>query len=245
MNDEDLDRRLRAADRMDGVRLPESVLEGVHREARAIADRSLRRRISAVAGIGVFSLGALTAAPSAVQAITHWLAVAEWQPDAGGEILPDSEMVDLSAPDLPEYIASLYPEWLPLAPGVTREQLVADVVGADLPEEGFTQEVGFRERFESLAYCGWVDAWLTADDPAVTSAAIAVMRDAIDWPAFTATDGGGRREYLTVYAMAAESGDRDGVQFAAWQYGCSAWDGTDRGWWIEQNPWFQQNDPRR
>lgn len=35
-------------------------------------------------------------------------------------------------------------------------------------------------------------------------------------------DGGGIVESLEQYAHAARTGDRDGVQFAAWQWGCAS-----------------------
>jgi len=247
MHDDELDARLRAADRMVGVAIPEADLDRAFDAARNQGRAGHRLRLGIVAGAVALGLGGgIVAAPAVADTIREWFAVAEWQPDPAGEVLPDSEMVDLSAPDLAEYIASRYPEWLPLAPGTTRQQLIDAVVGRwqAVPEAGFTQEVGFREDFESLAYCSWVDAWLTSADSSVVSRATDVMREAIEWPAFVATDGGGRAEFLTAYAMAAEAGDRDGVQLAAWQYGCGSWDGESRTWWIEQNEWFQQNDPR-
>jgi hypothetical protein len=237
MRDDQLDRRLRRTDPMAGVHVPEHVLDRMHVEVRAASAKSRQRRFAGIAGLGVFALGGLTAAPVAADAVREWLAVAEWQPEAGGEILPDSEMVDLSATDLPEYIAAKYPDWLPIPPGSTREQLIAQVVErwSQVPEVGFTQEVGIRETFERIAYCGWVDAWLTAGDPAVVAEATGVMADAPEWPAINQTDGGGVVAVLAVFAEAARTGDHDGVQYAAWQWGCSAWDGDPREWWGQEN----------
>jgi hypothetical protein len=246
MHDEELDARLRSADRMNGIAIPDDVLDRVFAEARAEGRRGGRVRTGVIgAGVVLGLIGGAVAAPAIADTVRAWLAVSEWQPEAGGEVLPGSEMVDLSAADLPEYIASRYPEWLPLAPGETREHLIDEVVARWSMGSGNTQEVGLRHDFEMLAYCGWVDAWLNSADPSEVAQATTVFRQAIDWPAMNETDGGGTREFLTVYAMAAEAGDRDGIQFAAWQYGCDAWDGQSRAWWLEQNEWFQQNDPRR
>ena len=248
MNDEELDRRLRAADRMTAVQIAGEVLDRVHADVRAEAKKRQRRRIGAIAGLGVLALGGLATAPAAAEVVREWLAIADWQPDAGGEILPGSEMIDLSAPDRPAYIASRFPEWLPIPPGTTRTEMIDEVVDRwrNVPDAGFTQEIGFRYDFERLAYCGWIDAWLTSEDAVVVAKATTVMRDSIGWPAFNATDADGVvPAFLTAYADAAATGDRDGVQFAAWQYGCSTWDGEDRQWWLERNAWFQQNDPRR
>jgi hypothetical protein len=248
MNDEELDRRLRAHDRMAGVRVAEDVLDRVHADTRAAGTKGRRRRAAAIAGLGVLVLGGVATAPAAADVVRDWLAIAEWQPEGGTEIIPGSDMIDLSAPDLPEYIASRFPEWLAIPPGTTREQIIGEVVShwQNVPEVGLTQEIGFRYDFERIAYCGWVDAWLTSDDPALVSEATHRMREAIGWPAFNATDADGVVPlFLTTYANAAEDSDVDGVQFAAWQYGCAVWDGDDRGWWLEQNEWFQQNDPRR
>jgi hypothetical protein len=248
MNDDELDRRLKTADRMAEVHVADALLDGVHADARAASQRALRRRALGIAGFGVLALGGLATAPAAADAFQDWLAIAEWQPEGGTEIIPGSDMIDLSAPDLPEYIASRFPEWLPIPPGTTRERMIDDVVDLwqSKPDVGFTQEVGFRYDFERIAYCGWIDAWLTSDDPAVVSEATRTMRGAIGWPAFNDTDADGVvPTFLTAYANAAEQGDPDGVQFAAWQYGCSSWDGDHRAWWIEENEWFQQNDPRQ
>jgi hypothetical protein len=246
MHDDELDARLKSADRMTGVSITGEALDKAFSDAREQAQRRRRLRVVVLAGSVAVALGGgAIAAPAVADTIRDWLAVAAWQPEPGGEIL-DSEMVDLSAPDLPAYIASRFPEWLPIPPGATREQLIEDVVERwqGVPEAGFTQEVAFRESFESLAYCGWVDAWLTSGEPATTARATEVLREAIDWPAFTQTDGGGRREFLTAYAIAAEAGDHDGIQVAAWQYGCGAFDGDPRPWWFEQNEWLRQNDGR-
>jgi hypothetical protein len=225
MNDEELDRRLRTADRMSGVRIAEEVLDRVHSDVRAEAARSLRRRAAAVVGLGVLSLGALATAPAAADVVREWLAIAEWQPEAEGEILPDSDMIDLSAPDLPDYIASRFPEWLPIPPGTTREQMIDDVVASwhNVPEAGFTQEIAFRYDFERIAYCGWVDAWLTSDDVATVARATDTIRAAVDWPAFTATDGdGGTAAFLGAYATAADADSKTPTtQRTPWARRCS------------------------
>jgi hypothetical protein len=235
MRDDELDERLRSFDRMRGVRVPGEVLDRTVAEVRAGRQRL---RAGVIAGAAVLGIGGLLAAPVAANALREWLAVAEWQPEAGGEILPDSEMIDLSAPDLPEYIASRFPDDLPIPPGATREELIAAVVEhwQSVPETGFTQEIGFRYEFERLAYCGWLDARLTSVDIAVLARADAVLEEAIRWPAFVTTDADGVVPiFLRAYAEASHRGDLDGLQYAAWQYGCPVWDGDPRAWWGEQN----------
>ena len=47
----------------------------------------------------------------------------------------NSEWIDVSASDVDEVVASVYPEWMPLAPGVTREDL-SDRVTAFMATDG-------------------------------------------------------------------------------------------------------------
>jgi hypothetical protein len=236
MTEEELDERLRSFDRMRGVAVPDEVLEQLLAEARSRGRIGLRRKTAAIVGAALLGLGGLVAAPAAADAVREWLAVADWQPEAGGEILPDSEMVDLSAPDLPDYIASRYPEWLPLAPGQTREELIATVVEqwSNVPEAGFTQEVGLRHSFEIAAYCGWVGAWLDAENLDRAAEAGRVLADAAHWPAMEATDGDIIVEIMDEVARSAAAGDREGPLFVAALYGCAAADGESHSAWFEQ-----------
>lgn len=242
MRDEELDRRLAVADRMADVDVAPRVLDELVERTRDGGRRSRRARLAVVAGGLALALGGgIAAAPAVADTVREWLAIAEWQPDAGGEVLPDSEMIDLSAPDLDEYIASIYPEWLPLAPGRTREQLIAAVIEqwSSVPEPGFTQEVGFRHSFEILVYCDWVGVWL-AGDPGLVVEANRVLADAPQWPAFVATDGDIIVEIMTEVARSAADGDREGVLFVAGMYGCEAADGEPHGeWFAERAEYFE------
>lgn len=51
----------------------------------------------------------------------------------------DTEWLDLGADDLPEVVASLYTDWIPLAPRVTREELTARVADAMAQETALAQ----------------------------------------------------------------------------------------------------------
>ena len=226
MNDDELDRRLRRLDRMAEAHVPEAVLDGVHAAARAVGARSSNRRFSLIAGLTVFALGGVAAAPTLADTVEQWLATSGWQPAVGNEFIPGSETVDLTAPDLPDYIASRYPEWLPLPAGTTRQDLIDAVieVWTHAPEgQRYTQEVGIRYSFEQYAVCGWIEIARTSDDPAVVAHASVVMRDAATWPAIAAYETvlGDATDIPEVLTAAADAtGDPATISQAAWRLGC-------------------------
>ena len=233
MRDTEIDERLRSLDRMADIRMPAEVLDRAVAEVRA--GRARRRRTGLIAGAVALVLGGLLVAPAAT-AVRGWLAVLDWHP-TGTEVIEGSEWVDLSAPDLPEYAASVFPDWLPIPPGETRESMIDAVVAqwTAVPEPGITSDWGFRYEYERLAYCGWLETRLTSNDLAELTRADRVLEEAIRWPAFTATDADGVVPiYLRAYSDASRRGDLDGLQYGAWQYGCPVWDGDPRAWWGEQ-----------
>lgn len=193
--------------------------------------RTIRRRIVAAAAGTALLVGGVVAAPAAAEGLRRFLAQSEWQPAAGGEILPDSEMVDLGAPDLAQYIDTIYPTALPLAPGQTRAGLVAQVVAAYSQPDATMQEVGLRRALERLAYIGWLDEWNAAHaagDATRERAALAVIADAPTWPAFVATDGGGITAFMSRGAKALAAGRADAAQAMLQMEAAPSWDGVDR-----------------
>jgi len=250
MDDDELDLRLSRADRAQVSAVPRATLDELVLATREAGRTSQRRRLG-LAGVlaAAAVVGGALAAPAAADGISEFLAISEWQPgldpglpaDCPPEscaFAPGSEMVDLSAPDLRHYLETIYPEWLPLAPGTTRAGILdgmAAQAAAD-PEAGLTQEIALRATMERNAICSWVDLWLTTSDDAERTRAADVMQEARSWPATVDTDGGGVVAFLEVYATGAAAGDRDAVEAASWQLSCS----TAKGYPAD---WFEQNTP--
>lgn len=232
ITDDELTERLRRqAARYPAPRVPSPVLHALVTETRkATESTSLRRKITAgVASIGVIG-GGFLAAPAATAAIERFLAQTSIT-FGGSEVIEESEFVDTSAADLDEYIDSIYPEWLPLAPGQTRSELIEQVRAAAAAEPGITQEIGIRRELERVVYTAWIDEWIAAyrtDDAERMSDASRVLSDAATWPGFVGTDGGGVTAIMAAYAREIE---RENVQAAlelAQVEGASSWDGIDR-----------------
>lgn len=232
ITDEELSRRLgrEAASRQTG-KVPNGVIALLVSDARSeVESGSLRRKILAGAvGVAVVG-GGLVAAPAAAEVIRHFLA----QTDivfSGTEVVEDSEFVDTSASDLGAYIESIYPAWLPLAPGQTREGVIEQVSGARAAEPGIGQEVGLRRDLEHAVYVGWIDEWIAAQaagDADRMAVAAGFIADAATWPAFTATDGGGVTYIMAGYAREIAAGKADAAQELAQVEGAPSWDGVDR-----------------
>jgi hypothetical protein len=232
IHNDDLDRLLRAPD------VPPTRPDTLDQVARAARDLGLRQRRGRLMGSAITVVVglclALVAAPATAEVVRQFLALTEWEPDAEAPQLPGSEFVDLGAPDLADYIESIYPDWLPLAPGQTREQLIAETAAGyarvEGPGESFTQELYIRARLEDLAYCGWIDLWVT--DPASRSDAAAVIAERSTWPATAARADAPALVLFDAVAVAATDGDREGVLAGAQAFECTSWDGTDRTPWL-------------
>lgn len=224
LTEAELDARLARADRAAGLWVDAGVLDALaldlQREARG---RRRRRRLVALGAGGALLVGALTA-PAAADGIRFLAQTGEYVAvgDEAGE-----EFIDWTAPDIGDYIATLYPDYLTLPPGMSREGLIDELVaGITAVEEPTTSSDGFFvSGFEQLAHCGWIDEWLAADD-AGDMARRDIATAAID-PAgnlrYTATllvDEGGRLS-MDAEVKAVREGDRIGVEFAAWQW-CDA-----------------------
>lgn len=231
--DDELDARLARADRAAGAFPAGSALERLAAETRRESRQtSLRRRVAALTGTGLLVVGGVAVAPAAADTARQFLAQLDWSPEPGGEILPDSEMVDLSAPDLPDYVASLdFPE-IPLAPGQTREGLIAEVAAQWAVPDGVAQEVGIRHSFEILVWWGWLDeldAALVAGNVARQDAALAVLHEAPTWPAMVATDGDIITIIMDFFVDELDrTRDREVLQVLLRLEWAPSWDGVER-----------------
>jgi hypothetical protein len=196
------------------------------------------RRLWAVWATAVAAVVAVSIPAGAVA--TDYVARTGWfgSPDPGGAAggadsteSDDTEWLDLGAADLPEVVASLYPERLPLAPGVTRQQLTDRVVAEMSRMDGLAQETLVRKTYEYEAYRDWIGAWISANDQedrTAAATAASVLEDAAGWPATVETDGGGITDLMRAYARRIASGDRDAAQALAQLENAPGWDGIDR-----------------
>ena len=244
VTDEQLDARLVRADRAREVPVETRSLDDLALAARAEARRRGRRRITggAVAG-GALALalvaGGFAAAPAVGEAIRAFIAqtgIVPGEEEAGSEVAPGSEWIDTSASDLRDYIESIYPAWLPLAPGQDRAALIDQVTGERAANPGMQQEVGIRLRFEWLVMDAWLDEWIAAHsvgDAGREVKAMNVLLESRDWPASVASDGGGvhTMHVLLIDRMAA--GDAEAAQVFAQMENTVGWDRVDRSPQIE------------
>jgi hypothetical protein len=210
MNDADIDRRLRAADRAHAI--AGGTLDALAVAAQREARTSRRRRLTAIGMSALLVVGGgAVAAPAAADAVREFLAQSDWFPAAGGEILPDSEWVDLEAGDLREYIEFVYPEYIPIPPSMTRDEIIDRTYEIWNQPDATTQEVSLRRSVETFAYCGWavelIDAQRDGDAGRYDRAAQTVLA-AAEWPALVATDGGGITAHLREVGTAALKGER-------------------------------------
>lgn len=212
MNDEDLDQRLSRLSRTAEV--DASTLARLAISARQQAVSSRRRSAAGLALSALLVIGGLLIATPASAGVRHFLAQLGLPIGGGSEVIPDSEWIDLSAADLREYIASIFPDDLPIAPNQTREGLIDGAFEMHEATNTITQEVGIRRSLEVLSYCGWAlelrDA-ATAGDGDRYDRAASTLLDAADWPALVATDGGGITDRLRDAGEAAVRGDRGSV----------------------------------
>ncbi|TPW76721.1 hypothetical protein [Schumannella sp. 10F1B-5-1] len=234
IDDDELDARLtrtrREIDPSDGL------VTGVAAASVRRRGRARRRRLAWGGGIAALALllGGVTA-PAAADAIRQFLAQTG-QTCSGGECGEGSEVIDLNAPDVDEYAASLYPDYVPVPPGTTRDAIIQQVSSeADLNRApGLTTESGFVMQYEIAGYCGWVGDWLAAEkkhDTQRRDAATQVIVASTAWPNLNAGDAG---KINALVAGAAQSGDAEGIRFAAQLWACPASRGftTSYGDWL-------------
>ncbi|MFT4137244.1 hypothetical protein [Microbacterium sp.] len=235
MSDPDLLDALRAADPASTITITPSDAAAAVRRARP--SRLSRRRwsvwataLTAIVVVGV-PVGAVA---TEFAARTGWFGSPNPGDDRGASVsteADDSEWLDLGADDLPDVVASLYPEWLPLAPGVTRAALTARVSDTMAGMGGLAQATLVRRTFEHEAYRDWITAWITAHengDATGQTKAAAILADAAEWPATVETDGGGVTDAMRAFARRIAAGDADAAQALAQIENAPGWDGTDR-----------------
>lgn len=221
------------------LELDEGGRERVH---RAVIESSRRRRVrrATVAGAAALTLGAgLIALPAAADVVREFLAqtgvVCEGS-ECGGDW---GEMIDLGAPDVDEFVASKYPDYLVLAPGQSRDGVVAQVQEAFPTEQNaVTPEASFAAEYEHLAYCGWIDEWLRADAEADLTArgdASDVLTEMLTWPGpMQTTDDPNIIVLQSAFAEAAREGDDDGVKAGGYMNRCPGYT-ESKSAWIRSN----------
>lgn len=227
INDDELGARLTKLDRAQSViATDESLDELLHKITIPAKRRANHLKLVsglAVGGLLVIGVGVLPAAA----AVRAFLAqVVEEPPGGGTEVIPESDWIDTGAGDIREFVASRYPDALPLPRGVARNDVIDTVAFSISRTAGIRQTTGVDRAYESYIYCRWVDVWLTSDavgDGAGKNYAANIMHDAATWPATVAGDGGGVVEQQTKFATSAESGDSLGVQDAFDSNGCPGW----------------------
>jgi hypothetical protein len=227
IDDNELDTRLARLDPARPVAVSDQSFDDLLSEVGVSRRRRPRswKFVSAVITGGVIVIGA--GALPAAAAIEAFLAqVVESAPGAGTEAIPESDWIDTGAGDIDAFVASRYPEALPMPGGVDPADVVATVAFSIGQSSGIRQEIGVDVAYESYIYCRWVDVWLTADssgDAAGREYAARIMMDATTWPARVATDGGGVVDSQIAFAQAAAAGDRAEVQTAFAFNGCPGW----------------------
>jgi hypothetical protein len=183
--------------------------------------RARRRTKRTVATIGAV-LGLAVGVPAAAYAV-HFLAltgqyvkVDTFEPVESGS--PEQEVVEISSPDYPDYVATEWPDYAPLPKGYDQKTF-AKAVGAALQQAATSSEMGqgapgvlgtvlgVRTDLESAARCVWLQEWVDAKpDSSQRQRAASVLLDATTWPATVATDGGGVVDWERSVAEAAKDG---------------------------------------
>lgn len=231
LSDSELDRRLAAARPKDHDVSVGAVSQAVA-VARAEAQRRApKRRMLWGAVVGAVCFGAIGVTPAGAAGI-QWIATqVGWAPAAGGEIIADSEWVDLSAPDLVGYLHSIFPSSLPLAQQASRVAIVEQVAFESRRIGGVQQGIGLQARMEQLVLDGWLVEWSDArsdGDLARVAAAETVIRTAPTWPAVASTSEARLRALLESLVDRIDEGDDQAAQALAQVLALPSWDGADR-----------------
>ena len=233
ITDDELDGRLRSGRvEVRGEILPSGVVSALISDTRATArGRTLRTRATAASAAVAIVLSGIVAGPATADIVQRFLAQTVLNPSVDSVASPSEEKIDTSASDLPEYAASIYPQWLPLAPGQTQQGIIAQVAAQQAATTALTTELNVQRSFETVVYSAWMGEWIAAHDAgdqARMNAAIAVLEDTPTWPALVATDGGGITKLMAGFVAEMADGNAEVAQAAAQYDGNPAWDGIDR-----------------
>jgi hypothetical protein len=171
-------------------------------DARAAVERTLKqatprqhkRRIRwTVIGLIAVIVGVFGGVPAAA-AVELWLAHTGLYGPVTTES-DNSEWIGLNASDSDKALASLYPSYLVLPDGVTKDQVISAIirlntasVSSGNPDNAhvIAQTTGIHETYEFLGNCVWYSAWISADeahDQAKLAAANAGVETAANYPA--------------------------------------------------------------
>lgn len=239
ITDDELDGRLRLGRLgMRGEVLPAAVVSGLISDTRATARRrTLRMQATAATGAVVIVVSGIVAGPATADIVQKFLAETVLNPRSDNVFSSSDEWINTGASDFPEYAATTYPQWLPLAPGQTQQEVIAQVVAQNAATAALTRAISVRRNFENVVYGAWMGEWIAAHDagdPARMTTAITVLKDAPTWPAMVTTDGGGVTKLMAGFVAEMADGKSDVAQAAAQYDGNPSWDGIDRGDLIAQ-----------
>ena len=151
----------------------------------------------------------------------------------GGSDGDKSEWIDLKATDAGKALAALYPSYLILPHGVTKDDAIETIIrlnsasvsqgDAGQSTEVVEQAVGIHETYEFFADCSWYSAWLKADslgDSAALAADSHGLATAAGFPALASTSRDVTTR-LAMFAKYAASGNRAEVEEASKELDCS------------------------
>ena len=227
IDDDALDSRLRAADRARSVpKSPDSLGDLLHEVTQRKPIRTRHLKLVTTLGVGALIAIGAGVLPAAAAIQSFIAQIVDNPPGEGSEVIPDEGWLDTNASDIEMFVASRYPEELPLPGGVAPEDVMHTVAFSISQMGGVTQEIAVDQAYESYVYCRWVDVWLTTDDSGDIDGrnfAAGVMSDAASWPAVVATDGGGVVDQLNSFADAAAEGERDQDESAFQFNACPDW----------------------
>lgn len=209
VSEQELNDRLAGAKRGD-LSAPDAFFDAMLAEVSQDRPSPGTPRKAVVVGIvGALLVGGASL-PAAAEGLRAFLAQADFFPEGGTEVIANSEWVDTSAPDFPEYLRATFWTDATLPPGMSHDDLLERIIEVHTTNPGLTQEVGFRRFYEVVAQCGWMSEWrqatLRSDDNAVRIAA-AQLQAATTWRGIVTTDGGGIVESYQEVANAVATGD--------------------------------------
>jgi hypothetical protein len=215
ISDDELDRRLSAADASSLQRVQDTTLStlltSTREIGRRIASRQKRRRIVGFSAIGVIAISAAVSLPAAAEVLTHFLAQTDKTCSSATECgKTPTKFVNTTKSDTQLYVESVYPAWLPLPPSLTREKAIAAVVKRLASSPGLETTTGIENAFENVAYCGWTTTWLSAhksNDRKLQAEAADAMSAETGWPGFAASADNTVMTMQKDFAAGAASGD--------------------------------------